>query len=169
MSVGELDDNKNHASVVQALGSKGVDISNVYYIICGVGTLKNYLEEMAVSLGIDGHVKFLGYRKDIPELIGASDLFVFPSKHEGLPVSLMEAMAGGLPVACSRIRGCVDLIHEGVNGYLFNPNDVDDISQKLNLLFKNKDNWPTFAENNLRDVKMYSHNVVVEEMKKVYQ
>ncbi len=169
MSIGELDDNKNHTSVIQALGSKGVDMSKVYYIICGVGALMSSLEELTVSLGIDGHVKLLGYRKDIPELVGASDLFVFPSKHEGLPVSLMEAMAGGLPVACSRIRGCVDLIHEGVNGYLFNPNDVDEISQKLNILLKNRDKWSAFAENNLRDVKLYSHDVVVEEMKKVYQ
>ena len=168
MSIGELDDNKNHASVIQALGRKCIDLSHVYYIICGVGVMKKSLEEMASSLGISEHVKFLGYRKDIPELIGASDLFVFPSKHEGLPVSLMEAMAGGLSVVCSRIRGCVDLIHEGMNGYLFNPNDVDEISQKLNLLLKNKDKWPAFAENNLRDVKMYSHDVVVEEMNNLY-
>ncbi|WP_242945890.1 glycosyltransferase [Anaerobranca californiensis] len=64
-----------------------------------------------------------------------SDLFAFPSYREGLPVSLMEAMASGLPIVCSNIRGNSDLIEDGKGGYLIEPDNLNEIRDILYLLF----------------------------------
>lgn len=167
MSIGELNDNKNHASVINALSK--ISNTDIYYVICGVGALKDSLKQLIEAKGLIERVKLLGYRKDIPDVLYASDLFVFPSKHEGLPVSLMEAMAAGLPVICSKIRGCVDLVHEGINGYLFNPNEIEDIKKVIEKILSERTKWQEYSINNLRDVINYSHEVVVEEMMRVYQ
>ena len=123
LSVGELNKNKNHDTVIKAIAK--LNNPNVYYVICGQGTLENYLKDLINELGLEKQVKLLGYRRDIAEISKTSDIFVFPSFREGLSVALMEAMALGLPVVCSKIRGNVDLIEDGKGGYLVEPDDVE--------------------------------------------
>lgn len=120
LSVGELNENKNHETVIRAIA--GMD---VYYIIAGKGGRQGHLEQIIEELGLTSRVKFLGFRKDVGELCGAADIFVFPSFREGLPVAVMEAMASDMPVVCSRIRGNTDLIDEN-GGVLFDPHSVED-------------------------------------------
>ena len=109
ISVGELSVRKNHKVVVEALQSLPDDY---WYVIVGKGDLKDELEKMDHT----GRLKLLGFRTDIKELLWCSDLFVFPSLQEGLPVALMEAMAAGLPVVASDIRGNRDLTENLVGG-----------------------------------------------------
>lgn len=73
----------------------------------------------------------MGYRSDIYDILKCADLFFFPSYREGLSVALMEAMAAGLPVICSKIRGNVDLIDKGKGGLLLAPTDVEGFSKAL--------------------------------------
>lgn len=110
VSVGELIHRKNHQIVIRALAQMKTD-KNVKYIICGQGALQQDLEELIQECGVEDKVKLLGYRTDVKEILKVSDCFIFPSKQEGLPVALMEAMASGIPVLCSKIRGNVDLIN----------------------------------------------------------
>lgn len=122
LSVGELIKRKNHEVVIRAM----VEIKNkseenyqrLQYVICGRGVLETELKQLTRDLGVEDHVSFLGYRSDICQICHASDLFVFMSLQEGLPVALMEAMACGLPVVCSAIRGNQDLVSDGENGVL---------------------------------------------------
>jgi glycosyltransferase EpsD len=78
---------------------------------------------LADRLSVGKRVKFMGYRDDVPDFYRMADAFVFPSFREGLSVSVMEAMAAGLPVLCSAIRGNTDMIEDGVNGFLSEPGD----------------------------------------------
>ena len=121
LSVGELNKNKNHETVIRAI--EKLKDTNVYYAICGKGPLEKYLKKLSENLGVVSKVIFLGYRKDMPEIYKCSDLFVFPSFREGLPVSLMEALASGLPVVCSDIRGNKDLVVDESLGYKLKPDD----------------------------------------------
>lgn len=123
LSVGELNDNKNHQIIIRALSA--LEKTNVYYVVAGLGEKKEELIALAEDLALSDRVRFVGYRKDIPALINSADLFCFPSIREGLPVSLMEAMAGGLPIVCSKIRGNTDLVDEN-GGALFDPYSVDE-------------------------------------------
>lgn len=128
LSVGELNENKNHETVIRAIADM-----DVYYAIAGEGDLHEHLQGVVDELGLSGRVKLLGYRDDVAELYQAADVFVFPSMREGLPVSVMEAMASALPVVCSRIRGNVDLIDDN-GGVLFDPHSVDDCTAALGKL-----------------------------------
>lgn len=108
LSAGELIKRKNHESVIRAV-AKMADRS-VLYVICGHGELDEYLKRLVKELGVEDLVKFLDYRPDILEIYRIADLFIFPSYQEGLPMALLEAMASGLPVVCSDIRGSRDLM-----------------------------------------------------------
>ena len=130
LSVGELNKNKNHETVIRAIGDL-----DVYYIIAGRGELEEQLQLTIEKLGLANRVKLLGFRQDILELCKSVDVFVFPSFREGLSVSVMEAMASGLPVACSCIRGNTDLIDEN-GGEMFDPYSVEDCTRAIKNLMQ---------------------------------
>ena len=108
LSVGELNKNKNHRVIVKTLTLLRDD--TVHYAIVGDGVMKNDLLALSRSLQVDDRVHFLGYRNDVNEIMKCADIFVHPSLREGLPVSVMEALASGLPVTGASIRGVRDLV-----------------------------------------------------------
>ncbi|MDE6636585.1 MAG: glycosyltransferase, partial [Lachnospiraceae bacterium] len=103
LSVCELSRRKNCAVAIEAFAKADRDDSVL--VLCGIGEQTDMLKELAVSLGVEKKVIFAGFCNDIIRMFKASDMFIFTSKQEGLPVALMQAMACGLPVVCSRIRG----------------------------------------------------------------
>lgn len=169
LSVGELIPRKNHAAVLEALGvlKKNGMLSGIQYLVCGRGILDSELKEKAASLDVSDHVHFLGYRSDVSEICNAADVFVFMSLQEGLPVALMEAMACGLPVICSNIRGNTDLIENGKNG------EIVDISSSAlaDAIARLQDN-PTlreqYAQAALISVQQFDLASVKEKMRPLY-
>ncbi len=135
LTVAEMTANKNHITVLKALALLKTcpEFAHIHYLIVGRGEQWPALEEAARALGIGDHVHFLGYRSDAPALYHAADLFLFPSFREGLSVALMEAMASAMPILCTKIRGNVDLIQEGVSGMFmeFDPQDLADKIRRL--------------------------------------
>lgn len=109
LSVGELSARKNHRVVIEALQHLPEDF---WYVIIGRGQLEKELRELDKT----GRLVLLGYRTDIVDLLHISDVFVFPSRQEGLPVALMEALSCGIACYASKIRGNVDLLDQD---YLF--------------------------------------------------
>lgn len=162
LSVGELNKNKNHETVLQAL-SKLKD-KNFIYLICGRGVLKEYLERKIQELHLENKAKLLGYRNDVIEILKIADLFIFPSKREGLPVSVIEAMAAGLPVIASNVRGNRDLI---AKENLFEP---DDVAVLTNLIKKQLE---AIQNKELKKVayanlEQYSLKNVLKQMAEIY-
>ena len=166
ISVGELDNNKNHITVIRALAN--LSRRDWKYVICGVGPNKDILMQEAARLGLKEHVVLAGYRSDIPDVLNAADIFVFPSFHEGMPVSVLEAMACSLPVVCSAIRGNVDIVKDGDNGYLFKPSDGDTLSRKIALLMDNEALRQQMGAKNKKIVREFSLGAVTEELKAIY-
>ena len=111
----------------------------------------------------------LGFRKDIPEICKISDVFAFPSLREGLPVSLMEAMAVGLPVVCSNIRGNSDLIENGIGGYLVSPIDVDKFAKSINMLIVDSRLNVELGDFNIKKIENYHIQKVLHEMENIYK
>lgn len=166
LSVGELNKNKNHEIVIRALADiKNIDI---HYVICGKGVFEEKLKNLSKELGVEMRVHFLGFRKDILEIYKAVDLFVFPSYREGLSVALMEAMANGLPIVCSKIRGNSDLIEDAIGGYLLEANDIQGFSRAIERLISNNDLRNDFVRNNLERIREYSVENVLKQIKEIY-
>lgn len=116
LSVGDLIPRKNQAVIVRALPLLP---SGVKLVICGEGPGRERLLSLASDLGVSDRVSLLGFRDDIADIMAACDCLVFPSLHEGLPVSVMEAMASGLPVVASSIRGIdPDLLSDQESGLI---------------------------------------------------
>ena len=136
VSVGELKSHKNHATVIRAIAN--LERKNLYYLICGRGELLESLRSLAERLGVADRVKFLGYRRDIPDILVASDVFVFPSTREGLGLAALEAMAVGLPVVASRIRGIVDYVQDGETGITCTPRDYAGFAKAIDVLISDE-------------------------------
>lgn len=165
VSVGELSNRKNHKVILKALEKvKG----NFKYIICGQGAKKEELIKLSKELNLQEKVEFLGYRQDVKEILKASDIFCFPSKQEGLPVALMEAMASGLPVICSDIRGNKDLIENKKGGYLLKSYDIDEYSIKIQELIENKVLREEMGNFNLEKIKDFDRKKVNTIMEEIY-
>lgn len=164
LSVGELNNNKNHEVVLRAIADM-----NVYYIIAGAGDLRQHLQNRIVALGLENRVKLLGFRNDIKELLAASDIFVFPSFREGLPVALMEAIAVGVPAVASRIRGNVDLIENGVNGFLCDPSDEKSFADHISMLLSNDVLANSFSERSKEKIKKYDTENVLRAAQEIYR
>ena len=133
-------------------------------MVCGVGPNKDMLLKIAADAGLSDKVILAGYRSDIPDILLASDLFVFPSFHEGMPVSALEAMACGLPLLCSKIRGNVDIVKNGDNGYLFDPSDYQTLAEKIELLMGDMELRLNMGSINKVIVNRYSLTAVKQEL-----
>lgn len=132
LSIGEVIERKNHEVIIRALTK--VMNTNVYYAICGKGPLREYLEQLANELGVGNRVKFLGFRKDIPELCNTADISAFPSRIEGLGLAGIEAMAAGVPLVSSNVHGILDYVIDGKTGYALDPEDVDGFAKAISIL-----------------------------------
>ncbi|WP_138205981.1 glycosyltransferase family 4 protein [Haloimpatiens lingqiaonensis] len=164
LSVGELSKRKNHEVVIKALSR--LKDKNIVYLICGQGDLEQHLKNLSEGQGVT--VKFLGFRRDIPEISALADLFIFPSLQEGLPVGLMEAMARGLPVVCSKVRGNVDLIEDGKGGYLVGTDDVDGFAESIDKVINEVKLCREFGEYNVQEVVKYDKENVEKQMANIY-
>lgn len=166
LSVGELNTNKNHELVLKALSLLRND--HIYYLIAGKGELLEYLKQRADELGIGDRFLPLGFRKDITHLYKAADLMVHPSFREGLPVSVMEAIAAGTPVLCSDIRGSRDLTLEEQR---FDPNSPEKLAGlihrsmlgKLNRTKENYDNLYKFDSQRTDSIIMKAYYSSISE------
>lgn len=166
LSVGELNKNKNQEVIIRAIAQ--LHNPKVCYVLCGHGVQQENLENLAKELKIEKQVHFLGYRKDVYELVQIADIFAFPSYREGLPVSLMEAMSAGLPVVCSKIRGNVDLIEEKQGGFMRAPQDVNGFQEALEQLIQNEELRIRMGNYNRQSVKEFDLKKVSARMKKIY-
>lgn len=168
--VAEFTINKNQITVIRAI--EELADPNIYYVMCGIGEKKAELEQYVAERQLGEHIKFAGFCRDIHEILYASDCFVLSSLREGLSVALMEAMAAGLPVVCGKIRGNVDLIEDGMGGYLVAPTEKKDYQRTfLKLLDKKKRNPKEFEEMgqvNQRTMKKFGCEPVDAVMKEVY-
>ena len=154
LSVGEVNKNKNHKVGIEALAK--LRDKNTYYVICGRGPLMEAHKELAQSLGVGDRVILTGYRTDVADFYKMADVFLFPSFREGLPVAVMEAMASGLPVVATRIRGSSDLVQQGD---LFEPTDVDGIAKAIE----------TLQQSNVKhETAVFDIHKVMESMKTIY-
>lgn len=167
VSAGDLIERKNYRVAIEAIAK--VNNPKLKYIICGVGPEKDRLVDRVNELGIENQVLFLGFRNDIKEILKAADIFLFTSLQEGLPRSLMEAMAVGLPVVASRIRGNVDLIVDGEGGLLRDPTDIDGFAEAINSLMYNNKTRLEMTKKNKIVIKEYDTSVVEKEIADIYK
>lgn len=126
---------KNHELLLRAFAGLSGEPERVARLaIVGDGPERAALERLAQELGIGGRVAFLGERRDTPELLNAFDLYSLTSISEGMNLTLLEAMASGLPVVATGVGGNTEIVREGETGYLVPSADADAMQQRLRRL-----------------------------------
>lgn len=166
-SVGELNTNKNHKIIIKALAL--LNNENIHYVIAGEGKQRDKLFMLAKELGVVNQVHLIGFKKNLAEIYPQVDIFLFPSYREGLSASVMEAMASGLPVICSNIRGNSDLIEHKKGGYLVKGNNPSKYSYYISNLLKNKKLKEKLGIYNLTKIQIYSIESVLIQLEDLYK
>lgn len=167
ISMGDLIPRKNYGVAIKAIAE--CKNPSLHYLICGKGPELEHLQNLSKELGIENQVHFLGFRTDIKELLKAADIFLFTTLQEGLPRSMMEAMASGLPCIASEIRGNTDLLEGTDGGYLCAATDVNAYAAALNLLANDRVLREKMGRNNLITIQRFSTETVKEEIRKIYE
>jgi glycosyltransferase involved in cell wall biosynthesis len=128
--VGRLEKIKGHADLITAFGQLTFG-HEVLLLIVGEGPCREELERQIDHVGLNGRVKLLGHRDDVPVLLNTADCFVLSSYSEGLSCSIIEAMASGLPVIATNVGGNRELVQEDVNGFLVPPHAPNALLERL--------------------------------------
>jgi glycosyltransferase involved in cell wall biosynthesis len=125
--VARLDQQKGHRHLLAAAR----EIPEAVFALAGEGPLRSALEAMACDMGVRDRIRFLGERSDVPDLLAACDIFVLPSLYEGLPISVLEAMAARRPVVATAIGGTDEAVVHGETGLLVPPADPTSLAAAI--------------------------------------
>lgn len=145
-SIAELTANKNIALGIRAVAKvreKGV---RLFYCVVGEGEERYPLEDLAKELDIEDSVKFLGFIADAPRHMRAFDMFLLPSRKEGLPYVLLEAQAAGVPVIASNVGGISEIVHDGEDGLLCPSESLEKFAEAIETLATNQELRERFAQ-----------------------
>jgi glycosyltransferase involved in cell wall biosynthesis len=132
VTVGRLQRPKDFVTLVRALQALPAGVFEL--VVVGEGPDRRRVEQEIRGLGLSDRVHLYGERRDVRELLAGSDLFVLSSSSEGMPLSVLEAMAAGLPVVASRVGGVPELVVDGVTGILVAPGDEQELAAALRRL-----------------------------------
>lgn len=166
--IAEFIPRKDHEFFIKNIPELKKRIPNLKVIMPGRGVQLKEMKILAVNLEVDDIIWFPGYRKDINLLCAISDLYVTTSRQEGLPISVIEAMASGLPIVASNIRGQTDAVLPGRNGELFQLDNNTDFVEKILELYKNSEIRTEIRKNNIEDSAKYSVDIAVKKMAEIY-
>ena len=140
---------------------------NVIGVFCGHGQEEQHLRQLAKELHVEERIRFLGYRQDVLEIYQIADIFVFPSLREGLSVAVMEAMASGLPVVCSRVRGNTDLVKD--EELLVSPTDAEGFCKAISRVLSDNEYRNSLKKKNRETVKDFDKKNTAKIMSQIYK
>ncbi len=154
--VGRVDEEKKIDVLIQALKIRHKD--DIQFAIAGGGSHRKHLEHTVHQCGLDDQVRFLGFvpNEDLPSLINAVDIFTMPSEAELLSIASLEAMACGKPLLLANARALPELVHNSVNGYLFDAGSAEDAARKIDLLLERSSEWHSMGAESLRLVQFHT-------------
>ncbi len=165
---------KGHEEFIEAASKLNTEYSNIKFIIIGEASrgedeyadrIKTYAEELKLN-----NLVFTGYRNDIPEILAALDIFVFPSHAEAFGIALIEAMAMQKPSVCSASEGVLDIAVDGQTSYLFETKNADDLADKIKSLISDPEKRKSFAlAARQRVLQNFNIETVTDQIVEVYK
>jgi glycosyltransferase EpsD len=167
--VAEYIPRKNHKFIIDALPELIKKIPEIKMLFAGRGRDMELTIEYAKSKGVDEYIDFLGFRKDIGNLIALSDIGISASKQEGLPMNIAELMFSGLPVVASEIRGHTDMIFQDKNGIHYPQNDKRAFIDAVAYLYEKPEKRKEMGEKAARSIQKFSLDNSLKAMVEIYK
>ena len=159
---------KNHKLIFDILPTLRENIPFLKVVLCGKGDLLQTYTQYASDNKMD-YILFTGYTKQVADFCRLSDLLVMPSYQEGLPMAMIEAIATGLPVVASKIRGHTDVIENGFNGFLIAPDDEKGFEETILTLYQDSGLRNKMSEANILKSQNYRTELSVQKMAEIYK
>ena len=162
--------NKNHELLVRSFKEVVNRMPHAKLLLAGEGPLKEHIQSLVQQMQLSGSVSLLGNRRDIPELLQVFDLFVLPSKREGFPIGLLEAMAAGLPVVASDVDGNGELVVNGSTGILIPSGDAKALTGTIISMAENKQRAREMGiKGKQRILEHFTFNKMMENYENLYR
>ncbi len=169
-NVGILRSVKGHEVTLKSVKKVVESVPDARFLIVGDGPRRKELENMANEMGILEHVTFTGFVRDIPEIYSFSDVAVLSSWSEGLPQSLLQAMAAGVPVVASKVGGVPEIVVHEKTGVLIEPGDNEALGKAIIQILNSPDHSIKFTENAKENVmKKHSVSHMIEQLEDLYK
>jgi glycosyltransferase EpsD len=165
--VAELNRNKNHIFLLKQVQKLAKIVPVIKIVFIGPDN-NPFIKDHIKDNNLEAFVACLGYKRDVEHYYALSDICFSSSIREGLPVNIIEGMATGLPVVCSKNRGHNSLIRHNRNGFLFDLKLPEDIIKYIVTLYSDQALRERISENNILDSKQYSKDIAVEKMADIY-
>lgn len=166
--VAELIPNKNQEMLLQSFHKVLQTLPSARLLLVGPDHYNGKLHQLAQQLAIDDRVSFLGWRSDVPQILAVSDVYAATSRSEGLGLNIIEAMASGLPVVASRNRGHCEIIRDGENGFLVEPDDSHAMAQQILRLASEPDTVTRLTTQAQIDITQYETTSVLQQLSSIY-
>lgn len=161
---------KNHESLLRAVAAlPEKDVYRFRLLLAGTGETMEANRRLSEELGLQGCVRFLGARHDIPKLLNALDAYVLPSRYEGLPFSLIEAMAAGKPIVATDVVGNKEVTSPGRNALVVPDDDSQALSDALSRLMKDKELCRALGDAGRLDAKQFSFDKMIQEYNELFR
>jgi glycosyltransferase involved in cell wall biosynthesis len=141
---------------------------DAYFILVGDGILRATVEKQMAALGLGGRLKLLGWRRDIAEILAATDIFVLTSLWEGLPRVLPQAMIMGIPIVATKVDGTPEAVIDGVNGFLVEPHDLKGMAEKIVYFLSHSEKAVEMGKQGKEMVEEFDIGKMVSEQEKLY-
>jgi glycosyltransferase involved in cell wall biosynthesis len=169
LTVARFTEQKDYHGLLDAVPAVIAREPRALFVWVGIGPLENAMHKAVHERGLDQHVVFLGQRSDVPDLMAAADLFVLPSRFEGLPLVVLEAMAFGLPVIGTRVCGTAEVVQDRITGLLVRPSDSKGLADAISELLTNPQ-WAAQlgVRGRMRARRAFSSNRMVREILALY-
>ena len=168
--VGRLRDVKNPLGLVRAFRPVAMEQPRAKLVLVGDGDLRADIEALVAELGLDGQVRLLGSRSDVPEILAASDYFVLNSRYEGLCVAIMEALAAGLPVVATGVGGIPEVVDTGSTGLLVPEGEPEKMVGALSTMVRDEAFRRACARRARRDaLERFDVRLMAEECEALYE
>ena len=165
LNVGELNPNKNQKTAILAVKEVLKQYPDTVLLIAGKGEERDTLEKLVEEHGLREKVVFLGYKTNLEQFAQICDMLISCSYREGLPLNILEAMLCGKPVVASDNRGHRELVHDGINGYLV---EADDIGAYVQYICQILEEGKDYSEQTVRSAQMYTDVHVMKELAAIY-
>lgn len=166
--IGRFQDAKNHEAIVSAvakLNRRGIPVKVQLY---GDGPLVESIRAQISEMGLAEQVRLCGLTNDVFPLLHNADMFILPSKHEGSPITIIEAMGTGLPIIAANVGGIPDMITDGADGLLISP-DADELADAIAKLIHENALRKKLGENALKSAERFSAVTMAKEYLRLYE
>ena len=166
--IGRFSEQKNHKSLIIAFARLCKEFPDIKLKLVGDGELRENIESLVEKYKIKENVKFLGLLGTVYDELYNSDIFILPSNYEGMPITLIESMATGLPIIATNVGGIPDMINNDTSGIIIN-NTIDDIYNSLKTVINNYELRNKIGQNAQKRSIMFSKENMTQGYIKIYE